>query len=124
MTHHNPVVYLLHMRDDASKALKLAAGHTRADFADEMFAFAMAFLVGRIDPTAAKVPAELREAYASVPWSAVLGVREQMLASEGMRNDSLVWSTLKVLPDLLSALEDALADLGVAENSPEDLSTP
>jgi len=117
MTQHAPVVYLLHMRDDAEKALKLSAGRTRRDFADEMFAFAMAFLVGRLDIMAAKVPDELREAYPSVPWEAVLGVRERILAGEGMRNDNLVWKTLKVLPELLPALEDALADLGADENT-------
>lgn len=123
MTYHDPVVYLLHMRDDAREALALSEGRTRRDFADEMFACAMAFLVSRLDVMAAKVPAELRGEYPSVPWDDVLGLRERILASEGMRNDDLVWETLEVLPALRAALEDALADLGVAENSPEDLST-
>ncbi len=111
MTHHDPVVYLLHMRDDTREALKLSRGRTRADLEDEMFAFAMAYLVGRIDAMAAKVPPQLRRAYPEVPWEAVNGVRACILAGEALRNDDLVWETLGALPELLPALEDAIGDL-------------
>lgn len=121
MTRHDPLVYLLHMRDDAREALKLACGKTSADFEDTMFAHAMTFIVGRIDVAAARVPQELREDYSDVPWDAVIGVRERVLASEGYRNDDLVWKTVCLLPDLLPALEDAIEDLQTVENRTADL---
>jgi uncharacterized protein with HEPN domain len=116
MTRHDPLVYLLHMRDDAQEALKLSSGKTRADFEDTMFAHAMTFIVGRIDVTAAKVPPQLREKYSDIPWDALIGVRERVLASEGYRNDDLIWETICVLPELIPALEDAIEDLDTVEN--------
>lgn len=111
MTRHDPLVYLQHMRDDAREALKLARGKSRAEFDDDMFAYAMTFIVGRIDVTAAKVPLELREEYPDIPWDSVIGVRERVMASEGYRNDDLVWETVGVLPHLLPPLEAAIEDL-------------
>ncbi len=121
MTRHDPLVYLLHMRDDVREALKLTQGKTRADFEDPMFAHAVTFIVGRIDITAAKIPPELRDKYSAVPWDAVIGVRERILASEGFRDDDLVWETIGLLPELLPALEEAIEDLETVENRTEDL---
>jgi uncharacterized protein with HEPN domain len=111
MTRHDTPVYLLHRGDDTRQALRMSQGRSRSDFDDEMFACAMTFIVGRIDVTAAKVPQELREEYSEVPWDAVTGLRERVLASEGYRDDDLVWETICVLPDLLPALEASIEDL-------------
>jgi uncharacterized protein with HEPN domain len=111
MTRHDPLVYLLHMRDDARAALDMMQGKTRADLNEKMLSYAVTFLVGRIDVTATKVPPSVREAYSDIPWGDILGIRDRILASEGARNDDLVWETICVLPDLLPALEASIEDL-------------
>jgi len=111
MTRHDPLVYLLHMRDDAQEALNIVRGKSRDDLNETMLSYAVTFLVGRIDITAAKVPPEIREACPNVPWDRVLGIRERILASEGYRNDDLVWETVGVLPQLLPAVEEAIEGL-------------
>jgi uncharacterized protein with HEPN domain len=61
MPSHDPMVRLLHMRDYAKQALKMASGKTRADLdKDEMLRLALTRLMELVGEAAAQFPRELQ----------------------------------------------------------------
>jgi len=80
MPHHDPTVRILHMRDFARQAVRLADGKTREDLeGDEVLRLALTHLVELVGEAASKVPDESQPKYAQIPWPKVVSMRNRLI---------------------------------------------
>ncbi len=95
MTQHAPVVYLLHMREYAMKAVAFAEGRTRADLDDdEQFAFALRYAVGTVGEAASNVPRAVQRDHPEIPWPAIIGMRHRLVHDYERVDYDVVWDAV------------------------------
>ena len=114
MTEHDPLVYLLHMRDFVADAREMSAGKTSVDFDDDrVFALAITRLVELIGEAATRVPVGMRGSFPQIPWSEMIGMRNRLIHAYDLIDPDVLWGTiLRDLPGLLTCLERAISDPG------------
>ena len=105
-------VYLGDMLDAARRVQAKVGGKTIDDFrADENLQLAVVHLIQIIGEAANRVSAETRARNASVPWNAVIGMRNRLLHDYGNVNYDVVWSVaVEEIPKLIASIGRLLPD--------------
>lgn len=103
-------VRVQHMVDAARTAQRFIAGRTRADLdSDEMLRFAVVRAIEVVGEAASKVSPAGRALLPSIPWPAVIGMRNRMVHAYFDIDHEVVWQTVRVeLDPLVIALEAGL----------------
>lgn len=101
---------LRHMRDAVHEALTFVTGKTREDLArDRMLALALVRLIEVSGEAASRVSPATREASPSIPWPAIVGMRNRLIHGYFEIDYDRVWDTVeKDLPRLLGDLIELL----------------
>ncbi len=107
MTLHNPIVWVLHMRDHAREAVDMVRGRSRADLdTDRQLNLALVRLVEVIGEAANRVSEDFRSRYPQVPWREAVGMRNRIIHGYDVIDFDILWSVLqKDLPPLIEKLE-------------------
>lgn len=107
MTEHDPRVYLQHMRDAARLATSFAAGRSRRDLdSNPMLVAALARQLEIVGESASRVPESVRGTAPTIPWRAVVGMRNRLIHAYALVDLDLLWDTVeRSLPGLLSQLD-------------------
>lgn len=103
-------IRLLHMTEAAQTALKFVAGRQKADLqSDQMLLFAVVRAIEILGEAANKVSEDLQSANSSIPWRAMVGMRNRLVHAYFDVDTEMVWKTLqREIPELLSALQALL----------------
>jgi uncharacterized protein with HEPN domain len=103
-------VRLRHMLDAARTAARFARQRTRADLdQDELARHGLVRLVEIVGEAASRVTAETQEAIPTLPWSAIVGMRNRLIHGYYDVDLEVVWATLTDdLPPLIAELEAVL----------------
>ena len=110
MTRHDDRIRLQHMLDHAREAIVMVNEKERADLAhDRMLELATVRLIEVIGEAAARVSAEGREKFTSIPWQEVVGMRNRLIHGYDQVDLDILWNTIEIdLPPLITALEEIL----------------
>lgn len=102
------------MIDAAETALQFAEGRGRADLdTDRMFRFALVQAVLVVGEAASRVSAEARAEVPQVEWAPIVGMRNRLVHAYFDINLDILWTTVqKVLPDLLTQLQNVVSGRG------------
>ena len=100
-------VRLRHMLDAARTAARYAREHQRTDLdADELSAHGLVRLIEIIGEAAARVSPATRGSIPTLPWPAIVGMRNRLVHGYYDVNLDVVWHTLTDdLPPLIAELE-------------------
>jgi uncharacterized protein with HEPN domain len=103
-------IRLLHMTEAAQTALKFVVGKQKADLqSDQMLLFAVVRAIEILGEAANKVSEDLQSANSSIPWRAMVGMRNRLVHAYFDVDTEMVWKTLQSeIPELLSALQALL----------------
>jgi uncharacterized protein with HEPN domain len=101
------LIYVGHMLDTARSAVAKVHGVDRAEFdQDENLRLALAHLIQIIGEAAARVSSEFRNANGSIPWRAIVGMRQKIVHDYIHVNYDIVWGVATSdLPKLIAQLE-------------------
>jgi uncharacterized protein with HEPN domain len=104
-------IRLLHMAEAAQAALKFVDGKQQADLqTDQMMLFAVVRAIEILGEAANKVSEDMQSANSSIPWRAIVGMRNRLVHAYFDVDTEMVWKTLQSeIPGLLSALQALLA---------------
>ena len=99
-------IRLRHIADAAEKAMRFAAGRTRADLdQDEMLALALARLLEIIGEAAKNVSEGTRAQFPNIPWRSIAGTRDRLIHGYFDVDLDIVWEVItRDLPALVDAL--------------------
>ena len=106
-------IRLQHMLDAATKARRLARGRDRVDLEneDDPLADALVRMISVIGEAASRVSPGTRAALTGIPWPDMVGMRNRLVHDYFDINLDILWATIQDnLPDLIQALESALAE--------------
>jgi uncharacterized protein with HEPN domain len=107
MSQRDDRVYIGHMIDTANKAIGFVAGVEREDFDNnELLRLSLTHLLQIIGEAARRVSPDFRDAYPTIPWKAVVGMRSKVVHDYLDVDEDVVWDTVKNdLPPLIAELE-------------------
>lgn len=107
-------VRLLHMRDAAEAVVEFVHGRHRADLdGDRMLLFAVVRAIEVIGEAAGRVSDDVRAAHPSIPWTAIVGMRNRLVHGYFDIDKSVVWRTAtEEIPALLAQLNAVLQSRG------------
>jgi uncharacterized protein with HEPN domain len=110
MTQHDPTVRLRHMLDHAKEAVDLLAGKEKIDLASgRVLELALVRLVEIVGEAANRLSSEDQSRYPSIPWKAIVGMRNRLVHGYDAIDLDVLWDTVKVdLPQLIDELEQIL----------------
>ena len=110
MTRHDDRIRLQHMLDHAREAIVMVNEKERSDLSrDRMFELATVRLIEVIGEAAARVSAEGREKFTSIPWQEVVGMRNRLIHGYDQVDLDILWNNIEIdLPPLITALEEIL----------------
>jgi len=108
--HPHDLIRIRHMLDAGSDALSFAVGRQRADLdKDRQLLLSIVKSLEIIGEAASKVSAPTREAYAQIPWHAIITMRHRLVHGYFDIDHEVVWQTLlSDIPSLLRQLEDVI----------------
>ena len=100
------IVRICHMIEAAESALMFVAGRDRAELAkDRMLQFALVRAIEIVGEAASKVSPESRAEMPTVPWLAIVGMRNRLVHAYFEINHEILWNTAhQALPELLVQL--------------------
>jgi uncharacterized protein with HEPN domain len=103
-------IRLQHMSDAAEAAQRFCQGRTRADLdSDDMLRFALTRAVEIVGEAASKVSADARAETPTIPWPAVVGMRNRLVHAYFDVDADILWTTAtESLPALLQELQSIL----------------
>ena len=103
-------IRLLHMVEASQAALRFMAGHQRGDLqTDQMLLFAVLRAIEVIGEAANKVSEDVRIGNASIPWKAIVGMRNRLIHAYFDVDTEMVWETVQVeIPEILVKLKALL----------------
>lgn len=118
MARHDPVVYLMHMREYAIEVMSFVEGRRREDLdGDTQLAFAVRYGVGMLGEAASKVPRALQADFPEIDWSAIIGMRHRLIHGYETVDYDIVWDAIQTdLPDLIERLNVLIDELGSEAN--------
>ena len=98
------------MRDHAHEAMTLSRERVRADLdSDRLLSLALVRLLEIVGEAAAGIPPEDRVRYPSIPWTAVVGMRNRLVHGYDSVDLDIVWQIITVdLQPLVEELERIL----------------
>jgi uncharacterized protein with HEPN domain len=104
-------IRLQHMLDAAQEALLFAQGRSRDDLeSDRMLVLAIVKSIEIIGEAANQVSDVTQAAHTSIPWGAIVAMRNRLIHGYFDINLDIVWSTVdRELPPLIRQLEFVLA---------------
>jgi uncharacterized protein with HEPN domain len=99
------------MIDAAESAIQFMAGRSRADLdTDRMLLFAVVRAIEVVGEAASKLSEEFRAAHPSIPWRAIIGMRNRLIHAYFDIDTETVWETTKQeLPPILNHLRELAA---------------
>jgi uncharacterized protein with HEPN domain len=99
-------IRIRHMIEAAETAERFIEGHRRDDIdSDEMLRFALVRAVEIIGEAASKVSSETRAVSPSVPWAAIVSMRNRLIHAYFDIDHDILWKTvIEEIPALLSSL--------------------
>ena len=100
-------VRILHMIDASESLAQFFTRRTRADLdTDRMLLFAAVRAIEVIGEAASKVTSETREAAPTIPWTAIISMRNRLIHGYFDIDADLVWKTAtEEIPELQRALQ-------------------
>ncbi len=103
-------IRLLHMLEAAREAVAFVEGRSADELqSDRMLNYAVLHAIGVIGEAASQVGEQTHAAYADLPWSEMIGMRNRLIHAYHDVNLQIVWRTVtQDLPPLILALEDIL----------------
>jgi len=104
-------IYVGHMLETASKALRIVESKTRADYdQDETLRLALTHLVQVIGEASRLVSKQFRDQHDRVPWDDIAGMRHRIVHDYLRVDEDIVWKTVtEDMPSLIALLQQALA---------------
>ena len=104
-------IRLLHMVEAAQAALKFVNGKQFSDLqSDQMLLFAVIRAIEILGEAANKISEDLQSTSPSIPWRAIVGMRNRLVHAYFDVDTEMVWKTLQYeIPVLLDALQALLA---------------
>ncbi|MEW6073713.1 MAG: HepT-like ribonuclease domain-containing protein [Planctomycetota bacterium] len=110
MTRHDDSVRLRHMLDHSREAVATVHERTREDLdQDRLLELALVRLIEMVGEAAARVSEEGRAAYSTIPWRAVVGMRNRLIHGYDTIDRDVLWDTIaEDLPPLIRSLEGIL----------------
>jgi uncharacterized protein with HEPN domain len=111
MSLRDPVVALRQMRDHAREAMNLVAGKSRADLdGSRILSLAIVRLLEILGEAAGRVPGDVRQAHATIPWSEIIGMRNRLIHGYDQVDLDIVWAVVTSdLPALVAQLDHITA---------------
>ena len=111
MSKHDLLIRLQDMLDHAREAVALTQGRSRADLnTDRVLSLALVRLLEIVGEAAHRVPVEVQDRYADIPWREIVGLRNRLIHGYGAIDLDIVWRIISAdLPPLIEALEKAIA---------------
>jgi uncharacterized protein with HEPN domain len=99
-------IRLRHMIEAAEATQHFIAGRNRADLdTDQMLLFALVHAVTVIGEAASKIAPESRATLPSVPWNAIISMRNRLIHAYSDIDHDILWKTVgEEIPALLSQL--------------------
>ena len=99
------------MIDAAQSAMTFVAGRARADLErDQMLLFATVRALEVLGEAAGKLSEDTRSRAQSIPWMAIVSMRNRLIHGYFDIDADIVWETVtRELPSLLLLLQDLLA---------------
>lgn len=112
MSRHDPHVALRRMLDHALEAIGLTRGRARSDLdADRLLQLALCRLVEIIGEAANRVPKELQDRHATIPWREIVSARGRLIHGYDFVDLDILWEIVASdLPTLVPQIEHALSD--------------
>lgn len=103
-------IRLLHMVEAAQAALKFVQGKQQSDLqSDQMLLFAVVRAIEILGEAANKISEDVQTAHDSIPWRAMVGMRNRLVHAYFDVDTEMVWKTLQnEIPGLLAALQALL----------------
>jgi uncharacterized protein with HEPN domain len=100
------------MLEAANDAVDFASARQRSDLdQDKMLALALVKAIEIIGEAASRVSPEGRVEHSSIPWSAIVAMRNRLIHGYFSIDHDVVWSTVtEELPPLIRNLQVLLAD--------------
>ncbi len=110
MLPRDDLVRVRHMLDATNEAIGYAAGRSRHDLdTDTMLGRALANCLAVVGEAAARVGAETRSLYSTIPWSLIVGMRNRLIHAYFDIDQDEVWMTITGdLPELACRLQAML----------------
>ena len=110
MTRHDDVTRLHHMLDHAVEAAVMAQGRQRQDLdTDRQFCLALTHLVEIVGEAAARISAEGRQKWHTIPWVGVIGLRNRLIHGYDEVDLDILWAIVQDdLPSLIAELQRIL----------------
>ena len=95
-----------HMIEAAQDAIGFVDGRTRADLdRDRMLLYAVVRAIEIIGEAASKLTAETRAAHDTIPWPAIIGMRNRLVHAYFDIDTDIVWvAVTREIPGLLAQL--------------------
>ncbi|MCI4677962.1 DUF86 domain-containing protein [Rhodoblastus acidophilus] len=105
-------IRIRHMIEAAEAVQRFLAGRRRGDLdADEILRFALVRAVEIIGEAAAKLGVETRAALPSIPWAAMVAMRNRLIHAYFDIDHDILWKTVAdEIPALLSSLRSISLD--------------
>ena len=104
-------IRLQHMLDAAAKAVRLSAGHDRAELEDEdsPLADALVHLISVIGEAAGRVSSGTQSALGGIRWPEMVSMRNRLVHAYFDINLDILWATVQdYLPPLIQYLKSIL----------------
>jgi uncharacterized protein with HEPN domain len=110
MRQHDATVLLRHMLDHAKEPVDLLFGKEKADLAsNRVLELALVRLIEIVGEAANRITAKDQSRYPSIPWKAIIGMRNRLVHGYDAIDLDVLWDTIKVdLPQLIEELERTL----------------
>ena len=107
MLPHEDEVRLKHMRDHANEALEMVRGKNREDLdRDRQLNLSLVRLVEIVGEAASRVSHQTQEAYPSIPWTQIVGLRNRLAHGYSEVDFDILWRIIKDdLPPLIAELQ-------------------
>ena len=99
-------IRVLHMVEASQAALRFMEGRQRGDLqTDQMLLFAVLRAIEVIGEAASRVSEDVRVVNASVPWKAIVGMRNRLIHAYFDVDTEMVWETVQVeIPEVIVKL--------------------
>ena len=110
MAQHDPLIRLEHMLAAAREAVGLVQDRAATDVeTDRVRVLALERLIEIVGEAAAQTEADVRERFPEIPWSRIVGMRNEIIHGYSTVDFEIVFRTVKDrLPQLIGVLEAAL----------------